>query len=356
MTDHASAPARPKSHPRRWVAIVVVIAACLLVAEVTARAVEPLLPPADQWPTDQTSAKADQIAGLAAGGSPIDVVFLGSSVVVQGVDPIAFNDAPSDLTSYNAALDGASPRSVEAWAKDVVFPSLDPQAVVIGITTRDLNDRGVSQQEFYRSLLASSGLQDLEPQSGGNRLFNDIADLSALLRIRPFLRQPGTTLQHVLGQDSEVGLLPGPFGAAPIDENSFAYDSSESWRNFWRTRHFNDFTMGGHELSALQSLIDLAIEQQRRVFLVEMPLHNDYLSVQPNGEVEVERLHNLLANLEYDTGVELIALADRYGPEVFRDPAHLNPDGAAALGAELAAYVADSIQVLNTKTQARIEP
>jgi hypothetical protein len=187
-------------------------------------------------------------------------------------------------------------------------------------------------------------------------LLNEIGDLSALLRIRPFLRQPGTTLQHVLGQESEVALLPGPFGAAPIDENAYKYDSSESWRNFWRTRHFNDFTMGGHELTALQSLIDLAIKQERRVFLVEMPLHVDYLTVQPNGEVEVERLHSLLADLEYGTNVQLIALADRYGPEDFRDPAHLNPAGAAALSAELAAYVSESIQVLNTKTQARIEP
>lgn len=319
-------------------------------------AVEPLLPPENRWPTDQTSAKADQIEGLAVGGSPIDVVFLGSSVVVQGVDPIAFNDAPTDLTSYNAALDGASLRSVEAWARNVVFPSLDPQAVVIGITTRDLNDRGVSQQEFYRSLMASNGLQALQPNSGVDRLLNEIGDLSALLRIRPFLRQPGTTLLDVLGEDSEVALLPGPFGAAPIDENSFVYDSSESWRNFWRTRHFNDFTMGGHEFTALQDLIDLAIEQQRRVFLVEMPLHEDYLSVQPNGEVEVARLHSLLLNLEGRAGVELISLADRYEPEDFRDPAHLNPDGAAALGAELAAYVADSIQMSNSRTQARVDP
>ena len=354
MTALPSPQSRSKS--RRWAVIAGVIVVCVVVAEVTARTLEPLLPAADRWPTDQTAAKADQIARLAADGSPIDVVFLGSSVVVQGVDPVAFNDAPADLTSYNAALDGASMRSVEAWSRDVVFPSLDPRAVVIGLTTRDLNDRGVSQQEFYRSLTASSGFRDHKPKSGADWLFGQIANRSALLRIRPFLRQPGTMLQGVLGKDSEAALLPGPFGAAPIDDHAFAYDSSESWRNFWRTRHFNDFTMGGHELSALQALIQLALEQERLVFLVEMPFHDDYLSVQPNGRTEVERLHDLLATLNYGAGVELIALADSYGPEVFRDPAHLNPTGAAALAAELAAHVSDSALMSATRTHSRIEP
>jgi len=354
MTGHPSALSSPPR--RRWVVVTVFVVASLLLAEIIARAVEPSLPPPDQWPTTQTEAKADQIAQLAADGSPIDVVFLGSSVVVQGVDPVAFNKAAGDLTSYNAALDGASLRSIEVWARDVVFPNLDPKVVVIGITTRDMNDQGVSQQEFYRSLLASSGLETLGPKSGVTRLLNEITSLSALVRIRPFLRQPGTTLQHVLGQDEEVELLPGPFGAAPVDDRAFLYDSSESWRNFWRTRHFNDFIMGGQELSALHALITMAVEQERVVFLVEMPFHDDYLTVQPNGGAAVQRLHDVLASIDYGAAFGLIPLEDQYGSEAFRDPAHLNPTGAETLAAELAAYVSDSVPVSTLRTRAGIQP
>ena len=313
--------------------------AVLLCVEFAARVAEPRLPPPDTWPTVQSATKADQIVQLVNEGSTVDVAFLGSSVVVQGIDPIAFNAAPANLTSYNAALDGASMRGLEIWAQELVFPLLDPRVVVIGVITRDLNDRGKDQEDFYESLRSSEGLAQVQAKGTDGSLIDQVTNSSALLRIRPVLRQPGTVLRHLLGRDADTPPLPGPFGAAPIDASAFTYDFSESWRSFWQRRHLNDYGMGGEEFSALQRLVESALAQDREVVLVEMPVHRDYLTVQPGGAAAITVFHEALATLGLWDAVDLIALTHQFESDAFRDPAHLNPTGAEILARDLAAYI-----------------
>jgi hypothetical protein len=311
----------------------------LLLAELAAAAVEPHLPAPQLWPTTQAAAKAAQISNLAPIES-IDVVFLGSSVVVQGVDPIAFNNASEGLTGYNAALDGASMRSVELWAREVVFPAFDPGIVVIGVTTRDLNDGGVNQEEFFRGLEASKGLQGFRSDGGLSELLERLADSSALLRIRPHLRQPGKLAEQLLGRDDESDQPPGPYGAAE-SQGSLGYQYSDAWRDLWRNRHFNDYAIGQSEWEALQRIVGAAEDEGRQVIVVEMPVHDDYLDLQPDGEAGLSNAHALLAEIESRPLVELVSLTDVFQPEFFRDPAHLNEAGAELLGIALADHLSD---------------
>lgn len=347
--DQENTPSVPTS-PHRWRRIAAITAVALVVAELGAWALEPLLPSPNPWPTDQTAVKANQIMGLAAAGSSVDAVFLGSSVVVEGIDPLAFNGTAEELTGYNAALDGASMKAAALWAEEFVLPSLDPRVVVVGITTRDLNDGGTSQEEFFRSLSASRGLRDIRLQTGLWKWVNEVSQTSALLRLRPVLRQPGTILRHLMGQTGPSEPSPGPFGSEPLDETAFTYNDSESWHRLWRTRHFDHFAIGGEELSALEGLIGSALAQGREVVLVEMPVHNDYVKSQPGGEAALAELHEVLTSLAQPEGVHLISPLGAYGPEDFRDPAHLNPEAAEQLAVDLASYVA-AVEGLSTASE-----
>jgi hypothetical protein len=315
----------------------VVLVAAVLAAELVARILEPILPPPDRWPTDETQAKFDQMATLAALPDPIDVVFLGSSIVVEGIDPLTFNEEEGDLTSYNAALSAASVRSLEPWTLEVVLPLLDPRFLVIGLTTRDVNDGGLGQREFYERITASEGLRDLESDSLIQRVLTRIQESSALLRLRPLLRKPGTAILALLGrQENDGSPLPGPFGSEPLEEQGSEYDASADWRRFWSTRQINDYDIGGVELAALERLVASAESQGREVVLVEMPIHPDYLAVQPGGEPAVAQLHEVLMELALRNDAELLQFHGEFGPEDFRDPAHLNPQAATQLASMLA--------------------
>lgn len=333
-------PAVPRQlSKRRWQLAALATVATLLTAEIGAAALEPRLPEPMVWPSTQVAAKVAQMDELAKNGSKVNVVFLGSSVVEQGINPLSFNSA-GDLLAYNAALNGASPQSLELWAKEVVFPRLDPQVVVIGLTSRDLNDGGLSQQQFFTHLQTSDGFRRLSRPQGFARWLEAAAETSAFWRIRSLLRQPGSTLIDLLGRGKSNRPGPGPFGAESPTTGATTYNASTNWRRFWTNRHFNDFSLGGQELEALKRLVQDSLDQGREVVVVEMPIHDDYLDVQPNGEAAVNQFQALVEKTLSGSSAELINLTHGFGATDFRDPAHLTPDAAGRLGVSLAARVA----------------
>lgn len=327
----------PVTGPSRWRTIVLITLVTLLTAEAGARIAEPLLEAPLPWPTAQIAQKADQIKQLADQGTPIDVVFLGSSVVALGIDPIEFNRADG-WVAYNAGLNGAAVSGLERWAFDVVLPQLQPTLVVIGLTTRDLNDHGRLSADFLQSMEIADGWKEFEERNPFERFIDFVQDSSALVRLRPLLRTPATTVRHALRGNVDPGLEAGPFGSEG-DPSTIPYDS-EAWSSLWTIDHLNDYSIGGQELAALDQLLTRLNSEGFEVVLAEMPVLPEYLSVQPGGAEAITEFRQAVQKIASAHDVEFVSPYDEFGPNDFRDPAHLNQEASGALAVSLRDHLA----------------
>jgi len=327
----------PVTGPRRWRTVVLIALVTLLTAEVAARAAEPLLETPLRWPTAQIAQKADQIKQLAAEGASIDVVFLGSSVVALGIDPIEFNEADG-LVAYNAGLNGAAVSGLERWAFDVVLPQLQPTVVVIGLTTRDLNDHGRLSADFLQSMEIADGWKDFEERNPFERFIDAVQDSSALVRIRPLLRTPATTVRHALRGNGDPGLEAGPFGSEG-EPSTIPYDA-EAWTSLWAIDHLNDYSMGGQELAALDQLLTRLNSEGFEVVLAEMPVLPEYIAVQPGGAEALAEFRQAVQEIASAHDVEFLSPESDFGPNDFRDPAHLNLAASGEFAASLREHLA----------------
>lgn len=155
------------------------------IAEVAVRAIEPRLDPPVLWGDLETQWKVAQMDGLAATGEA-DVVFLGSSIVNAGFDPELFAELSEPGTVvYDAALNATSPHLLELWAKEIMLPRLRPDLVVIGLSSRELNDHGISQAEQYERYVESIGRAfEIDEPSLSQRIDRAVSKVWALVRLR----------------------------------------------------------------------------------------------------------------------------------------------------------------------------
>lgn len=312
----------PVTRPNRWRTVVLIALVTVLTAELAARVVEPMLETPLRWPTAQVAEKADQIRQLADEGTTIDVVFLGSSVVALGIDPVKFNEGGAGLIAYNAGLNGAAVSGLERWAFDVVLPLLKPKTVVIGLTTRDLNDHGRLSADFLQSMDTAEGWKDFEERNPFERFIDTIQSSSALVRIRPLLRTPATTARHAINGNGDPGLEAGPFGSE--GEPSTVPYNPEAWTSLWTINHVNDYSLGGQELVALDQLVTRLNSEGIEVVLAEMPVLPEYLSVQPGGNEALAEFRRAVQDIATKNDVTFLSAGSQFGPDDFRDPAHLN--------------------------------
>jgi hypothetical protein len=283
------------------------------------------------------------MTALAAGSNHVDVVFLGSSSMDQAVNPLVFNSTSSGLTAYNASLNGLTMRSLEIWALEVVLPTLDPEVVVLGVTTRELNDGSTERPGLFDQLPTSRGLREFGTE-GGIRLISTAEDLSALLRIREGLRRPFSLALKLFGYDrGEVSSLPGPFGQRIPEERDFTYDFSDRWREEWSAGDMRDFAMGGVEFEALKRSVAAMRDQGRYVVLMPLPVSSDYASVQPGGLTSLSAFRDLLSSVAGPPGVTIIEPTIQFQSQDFRDPAHLGPVAAE----EFATLLAQELEILH---------
>ena len=305
--------------------------------ELALRAAEDQLPPIERWPTSQISAKMDQMEQLLSDGEQIDVVFVGSSVVEEGIDPVTFNSV-SNRTAYNAALGAASMRSLEGFVTEVVVPLTQPDTIVIGVTARDLNDRGISQADFFDRLSGSHGmLMARTPQNPLEWVENWLFRHLAIFRLRPLLRDPARLFAAASGTDDQPELdspEPGPFGSDRTYEGE-PYDNSAAWGQPWVARQVNNFSMGGTELESLRRLLSEMREEGVRVVVVNMPVSDDFADYLPDPSRDMATFDRLLETTAREYDATYLDAQDLFSVEDFRDPAHLKPDAAAELTALL---------------------
>jgi hypothetical protein len=307
-------------------------------AELGLRVVERHFPEPMQWPSQEAASKVAQMEHLES-ETGIDVVLVGSSVVAEGIDPVAYSESAGEV-AYNAALSAASMRSTELWMADVVVPLTHPTAVVIGVTGRDLNDNGISQTEFYERLTSSPGYLDMRsPRNPVEEVEEWLLEHSALIRLRPILRDPAAIAVELGFQnpDSDAESDVGPLGSDMSYEGA-SYPRISDWRSLFLSRHLNSYSVGDAEIDALTRMVSDLRRNGISVLLVNMPVTDDYVGTLPDGERDMAELDLILSDLASATGSGYVDVSEEFVRLDFRDPAHLTPRAASTLAIELAQW------------------
>lgn len=169
-------------------AVPVVVVATLIAGEVGARIIGPNIA-RSSGTEERAFIKADQ---MFQRDKPANIAILGSSETAGGLIPSAMTSASPQLgPTYNAALAGTFLPTYEAWSEQVVIPALDPKVVVIGMlpmTVARIDAIGLDDYEKPRKAYQSA----IDQITGGRlgTLGWRLRQQSALIRYRPYLRQP----------------------------------------------------------------------------------------------------------------------------------------------------------------------
>ena len=309
----------------------------LALLEVSARLAAPGLPvDPGKWPRAEIAQKLDQIHGMINDGQTADVIFVGSSMMAGGIDPVAFTDR-SDVTSYNAAFAGPSTRTVGPWAVDILEPLLDPEVVVIGIQSREMNDNAPKGQTMYDKFITSPGYKQASA-SATNRLEGKLEGWSFFLRYRRAFRNPADLFSSddkAALAEAKVRKTIGPRGTRI--EDSVEYRATDDFITTLYDKMLIDFAVGGVEYDALIDLHNDLEERGVRLVVVNMPVTEDYWPIHADPEGDMAAYHAMLDRFEDETGDTIIDAEDAFPTSVaFREPIHLDIEGRAAFGFALA--------------------
>jgi hypothetical protein len=300
------------------------------------RAVASRLDPPLRWQNWETQNKADRIDTLAARGGA-SVVFVGSSMVNAAVDPDAFGRAAHrDRPAFNAAINGADARLVEPWLLDVVVPRLAPETVVIGVSSRDLNDHA-SHRQFDLFRTSDEGRWAMHHRSPPDRLERAAERWSYLVRYRDDLRRPRRLAGHrdPLRAVADIGVL-GQLHALDIYAHA-DYAVTPHFVREARSDALHDYSIGGEEVAALRRTVTGLRARGVRVVLLEMPVTEDAIALHPHGAADYARFTARLRDVAGVTEAQLVDLTSTFGStRFFFDPFHLNGSGRAAFTAALA--------------------
>ena len=316
--------ATPPRARRRLPVPIVAALVVLLLAEIGLRVASPKLGPLNAWNDWEVTRKVEAIDALAAKGGA-SVVFVGSSMVNAAADPVLYSElSGAKRPAFNAALNGAGTRLFDLWTMHVVVPRLHPKVVVVGLSSRELNDLGSSSEQAYQSVRGSPGGRSVAPDLSPTEWILRAGDQSYLVRYRQRLRSPSTLFDIPPGAGrNSVGRL-GTLAALRIFTRP-QYLTEDFHKNVV-PRTLARFAVGGRALDALRHLVDELTAARIRVVLVKMPVTQDAIDAHPHGAEDYRRFEQILATFASQTQV-IDADAWFDGTAEFADPFHLNSKG-----------------------------
>jgi hypothetical protein len=316
---------------RRWLVAVAVV---LLVAELTVRSLTGVLPPPSGWPTDEFPLKDDRTAELADEGGT-GVVIVGSSVADVSVDPTALHHPRG---AYNAGLVGATSWVVDVWTRLLVVPRLDPDVVIVAVSSRDLNDNSGGAEESDETFRRSAGGRWLlGTESTADRVERWFTERSALLRYREVLRRPVEALAGYDPPDRDAAAITELGLETHLLDTDYRLDDFVD--TFFRTQTLRDFALGGDQEAAFRRLVTSLAAGDRRVVVLDVPVTADYVALHPRGADDMADYRAAVDAVVTETGAELVR-PGVWASAFFSDPLHLNGAGVERLGPLLAEVVA----------------
>ena len=317
-----------------------------------------------------------------AQSGPPDVLVIGSSRALRGIDPAALRQSleatdRKDLSIFNFGVNGATVQVVDLIVRRLIPPDQLPQMVVWADGARAFNSgrtdvtfNAIATSEGYRQLEAgdtAGGIEDLalgsladllkvQAHATDRQLSEFFGQASSAYvhrnKIRDALGQSVGAIVPTLSseqQTTQTGDTPTglPSETSLIDFDGFLALSTR----FNPATYYNDharvagaydgdyksFRMGGKQADALSALLQFADAKQLPIVFVNTPLTDEYLDAR-RTEAEQEFQQYLTEvdalNAEF-TFRDLGNLwPQRY--DYFSDPSHLNRYGAYQVSRRLA--------------------
>ena len=306
-----------RGHSRRRAVLALVIALVVAgSAEAAARLAEDDLPEAVRWYDAASQRKIDQMDRRG----PTDVVFAGTSMAWQGLDPATFTRIDrTGRSAYNAGLAGGIPGVMEPWLVDEVAPRLEPELLVWGLSTLDLAPAyGEENVSAYQDApaVASGAMAELDRRAGS---------VSALVRRRSALRDPAAWWGE--GEDDPLfaaaDSLLGPLG----ERREFDVLPDGERAQLAATR-LREWEPSRADLATIRRTVRELTDQGISVVLTPMPTPPRFVELHPDGAGDLEAFSEALAELAENLEVPMIDVAVGYDDEDFVDYTHLNQAGA----------------------------
>lgn len=317
-----------------------------------------------------------------AQSGPPDVLVIGSSRALRGIDPAALHKALAEaghdgLSVFNFGVNGATAQVVDLVVRRLIPPEDLPQIVVWADGARAFNSGRVDVT--FNAIAVSDGYEQLEvgstPIEG-----DDIALGNLATQLTVHVKAVDRELSEVLGQVSSAYVHRGKirsaigqgFGAiAPefssdsdstragdtptglptetslIDFDGFLalstrFNPATYYQDHARVAGAYDgdyeaFQLAGKQADALETLLSFANEKNLPIIFINTPLTDEYLDSH-RTKAEDEFQHYLLKTAERSSMLTFRDLGQlwpqRY--DYFSDPSHLNRYGAYQVSHRLA--------------------
>ncbi|ARV61323.1 DUF1574 domain-containing protein [Nostocales cyanobacterium HT-58-2] len=331
---------------------------------------------------------------LAKTGQPPDVLIIGSSRALRGIDPAALSkflasQGYTNIDVFNFGINGATAQVVDFIVRGVLEPSELPKLIIWADGSRafnsgreDMTFRTIAASPGYKYVLAKSPettsyadiIKSTEQKTDkettntqtqlGNRSYQVVDDwlnqglatLSASYQKRDHLKkllsqkfkslpivgdmtQAVTKKSNSMNPEEDASQQAVDFdGFLPL---SIRFEPGTYYQKYSKVSGDNDndyksFQLQGEQDAAVRSLLEFTQSQKITLVFVNMPLTAYYLdSVRSKYEQEFQQYIKLLAdhpNFIYRDLSQLWSKANDY----FSDPSHLNRYGAYKVSQKLA--------------------
>lgn len=368
------------------------LAAAPLKEKATATAI--LLAARSQMPSFNVRQLDEQLAlykqRLARTGNPPDVLIIGSSRALRGVDPAALSKALGtqgypNLDVFNFGINGATAQVVDFVIRHVLEASELPKVIIWADGARAFN--GGREDITFKSIAASAGykqafqkapttanssdLPENQVNSGEKKIKEEKPEISAYEAVNQSLNQAlaslSTSYQNrdqiksvlqkqllIIGRNQTVGsqrqLTDGTSDESTFQQAvdfdgflplSIRFNPARYYQKHSRVpgnydNDYKSFQIEGQQDAAFQEVLQFAQSQKISLVFVNMPLTGDYLDpVRKQHEQEFQEYMLRLAtspNFIYRDLSQQWPKANDY----FSDPSHLNRFGAYEVSKKLA--------------------
>ncbi|HLO51651.1 MAG TPA: hypothetical protein VK211_24775 [Kamptonema sp.] len=310
---------------------------------------------------------------------PPDILIVGSSRALQGVDPRQLQQSLAaigykGLTVFNFGVNGATAQVVEFQLRKLLTPPQLPQMILWADGARAFNSGRIDRT--FNAIAASEGnkmlaagirpkLSENEPKNARQcykfqqpcnaTLPGEISTKSEALALTVSYSEELNSEVRKVGKLTTKNFLSSEFTLAQtpleelenaIDANGFlALSARYNPATYYDDRRFvagsydgdyRDFTLEGKQITALSAIANFAKTRKIPLVFVNLPLTEDYLdSVRWQAE---QKFQQQMQRLARENNFIFRDLSQQWPQrnDYFVDPSHLNRYGAIAVSEQLA--------------------
>lgn len=294
---------------------------------------------------------------------PPDVLIVGSSRALQGVDPGVLQETLVQqgyplLRVYNFSINGATAQVVDLMVRRLLATDQLPRLVIWADGSRAFNNgrvdatyNGIAASQGYQQLLAGDRPIPALPPLGiyadeAEQCFPPtqlVTNMALPLPCSPTsaLAQWGTA--PVTRPLTATSRRPEPL---ELDPKGFRivtdqYDPTRYYQQFPRVAgrydsNYAEFALGGAQTASTQALAQYLRDRQIPLVFVSLPLNRDYID--SYRQAREQEFRQYMAQLASRGGFGFRDLSQQWNTEhqYFADPSHLNVAGARAVARHLA--------------------